>query len=259
MPLDCQFCKKTFRTKSVLIRHQKTAKYCIKLQNGNSDIQTINYYCSFCTKKYTSNENLLKHQKNCITKYEKITLEKNSVIEKLKSEVSFLKDNLFQLKTEINILERLNDPVRQKETHLYIQELQNNIQEIALAAIEQKNDVITNMVKKYVKKQPRKQIVSCNVIYILTTPTLQRDRRYILGKSKNLTNRLSTYNKSDEHEIIFYQECEDEDTMNSLEIIVFQKLKEFREQANRERFKLPENKNIDFFIDIIKKCFEFLK
>ena len=68
-----------------------------------------------------------------------------------------------------------------------------------------------------------------------------------------------TYNKSNEHEVIFYQDCGDEETMNTLEPIIFNKLKDFREQANRERFNLPENKNIDFFKDTIKKCFEFLK
>ena len=47
--------------------------------------------------------------------------------------------------------------------------------------------------------------------------------------------------------------------MSSLENITFQKLREHREQANRERFILPEDKNINFFIDTVKNCFEFLK
>ena len=153
----------------------------------------------------------------------------------------------------------LKDRLENDDIHNYNVELQNKICDIACLAIEQKNEVITNMVKKYVKKQPRKHFGCSNVIYILTTQSLKQSRRYILGKAKNLTKRLSTYNKSDEHEVVFYQDCDDEDTMNSLEIIVFQKLKEFREQANRERFILPETKNIDFFINKIKECFEFLK
>ena len=47
--------------------------------------------------------------------------------------------------------------------------------------------------------------------------------------------------------------------MNLLEPLVFKKLNEYREQANRERFILPEDKNIDFFKDTIKNCLEFLK
>ena len=34
---------------------------------------------------------------------------------------------------------------------------------------------------------------------------------------------------------------------------------DFQEQANRERFILPENKDIDFFIQKIKDCVNFLK
>ena len=97
------------------------------------------------------------------------------------------------------------------------------------------------------------------MLYILTTLSLKKDRRYILGKAKNLTNRLSTYNKTDEHEVIYYQDCDDEESMNALEPLVFKKLSQYREQANRERFILPEDTDIDLFIDTIKSCFEFLK
>jgi len=155
------------------------------------------------------------------------------------------------------LLEKLKDP--DKETQEYIKDLHNKIHEIAILAIDQKNEKVTNLIQKYVKKQPRKKFECSNVIYIITTPSLKKDRRYILGKAKNLTNRLSTYNKTDEHEVIFYQECKDEDIMNSLEITVFQKLKIFREQANRERFILPQNENINIFIDTIKNCFDFLQ
>jgi len=44
-----------------------------------------------------------------------------------------------------------------------------------------------------------------------------------------------------------------------VEQMTFKKLGEYREQANRERFILPENKYIDFFIQKIKDCINFLK
>ena len=71
-------------------------------------------------------------------------------------------------------------------------------------------------------------------------------------------NRLSVYNKSDEHEVIYYQECPDEEKMNIVETMVFNKLKKYREQANRERFILPKNKDIEYFKDAIKKVIEFV-
>ena len=117
---------------------------------------------------------------------------------------------------------------------------------------------IKYLTKKYVKLQPRVQYNEKNVIYILTTPSHKKEGKYILGKATNLTNRLSTYNKTDEHEVVYYQECKDEDTMTMVEQLVFHKLKDYREQANRERFILPEGKSIELFIDVIKKSIENL-
>ena len=115
------------------------------------------------------------------------------------------------------------------------------------------------MTKKYVKKQPRVQYDDRNVVYILTTANMKKERRYILGKATNLTSRLSVYNKSDEHEVIYHQECLNEEKMGVVETLVFCKLNDYREQANRERFFLPEGEKLDLFIDTIKECINFVK
>ena len=57
---------------------------------------------------------------------------------------------------------------------------------------------------------------------------------------------------------MYYQSCLDEETMSCVESNVFQKLKNHREQANRERFILPDDKDISFFIDTIKHCIGFM-
>jgi hypothetical protein len=116
---------------------------------------------------------------------------------------------------------------------------------------------IQHLTKKYVKAQPRKQYEERNVVYILTTKLMKKDRRYILGKATNLTSRLSVYNKSDEHQVVYYQECGDEETMSMVENMVFYQLNNYREQANRERFLLPEKEEIELFSNIIKKSIEF--
>jgi len=127
-----------------------------------------------------------------------------------------------------------------------------SFQQLRLENKEQKIK-IQYLTKKYVKTQPRIQYTEQNVIYILTTPSHKKEGKYILGKATNLTNRLSVYNKTDEHEVVYYQSCGDEETMSIVEQFVFQRLKDYREQANRERFILPEGKTIDLFIDVIKK------
>ena len=110
--------------------------------------------------------------------------------------------------------------------------------------------------KKYLKRHSRVEYKERNIIYILTTQLLKQERRYILGKAINLTSRLSTYNKTDEHEVIYYQECGEK--MDVIETMVFSKLDKYREQANRERFILPEGENIEIFIDKIKECINFI-
>uniref|UniRef100_A0A6C0J1V1 Uncharacterized protein n=1 Tax=viral metagenome TaxID=1070528 RepID=A0A6C0J1V1_9ZZZZ len=47
--------------------------------------------------------------------------------------------------------------------------------------------------------------------------------------------------------------------MGNVENVVFQKLSEYRGQANRERFVLPDDKNIDYFIKKVTDIVEFLK
>lgn len=116
---------------------------------------------------------------------------------------------------------------------------------------------IQYLTKKYVKAQPRMQYDAKNVIYIVTTKLMKQERRYIMGKAINLTNRLSTYNKSDEHEVVYYEQCSSEETMSLVENMVFLYLKNCREQANRERFLLPEDQDITYFSDIVKKSIEF--
>jgi hypothetical protein len=51
----------------------------------------------------------------------------------------------------------------------------------------------------------------------------------------------------------------DANIMSIVESLVFHKLKEYRQQANRERFILPEEESIEMFIDVIKQCIDKCK
>ena len=98
---------------------------------------------------------------------------------------------------------------------------------------------------------------SLNVIYVLTTDAHKKDRTYIIGKAKNLQKRLSTYNKTLEHEVVYYKECNSEETMGIVETMVLTKLKQYKEKANRDRFILPHDKDISFFTQIISDSIHF--
>ena len=112
---------------------------------------------------------------------------------------------------------------------------------------------------KYLKRQKRTDYKDNNVIYVLSTESSKKNNIYIMGKATNLTNRLSVYNKTEEHEVVFYKECSSPEIMSSAETVIFQKLEQYRQQANRERFILPEGKDISLFTSVIEKCIKFLE
>ena len=116
-----------------------------------------------------------------------------------------------------------------------------------------------NLIKKiYLKKQPRKDYLDKNCIYLLTTNNLKKERKYILGKTINLKNRLSTYNKTDDHEVIYYKTCESKENMDIIEKMILKKLEQYKEKTNRERLILPECKTVDYFKNIIDENINFL-
>jgi len=87
----CDFCKKDFSSKSALVYHQKTAKYCLEIQ-GKDLIE--DFKCSYCMKKFTTSQNLNDHisickekqRKELENKDDKINKEHNNEIKKIKEE-----------------------------------------------------------------------------------------------------------------------------------------------------------------------------
>jgi hypothetical protein len=103
------------------------------------------------------------------------------------------------------------------------------------------------------KKQKREIYHDSNVIYMLTTQDHKKRNTFIIGKATNLTDRLSTYNKTCDHEVIYYKSCENEESMNLSEKLILIKLDKYREVTNRDRFILPKGEEIKLFIDVINK------
>jgi hypothetical protein len=110
----------------------------------------------------------------------------------------------------------------------------------------------------YLKKQQRKSYPQNNVIYMLTTEDHRKNRLYIIGKAINLKNRLSSYNKTAEHEVVYYKQCNNSEQMTTIEYMVLSKLDKYREKANRDRFILPLENDKSLFINVIDNCVDFL-
>ena len=89
--MDCQYCKKTFSSKSSLNNHQKTAKYCLKLQDSNMEI--VNFKCEYCDKYFTIKQHLSNHLLACKEKKDKELQEKDILIAELRVELRTYKDD----------------------------------------------------------------------------------------------------------------------------------------------------------------------
>ena len=90
----------------------------------------------------------------------------------------------------------------------------------------------------------------CNLYFI-------NYRIYIVGKTTNLKNRLSSYNKTSEHQVIYIKECINEEILTLVETMILNKLKNYQEKANRDRFILPLENDISLFTNIVDNCIKF--
>ena len=124
--------------------------------------------------------------------------------------------------------------------------------------INDKNTRIKMLENVCLSKQRREEYPEKNVIYILTTDDHLKRRTYIVGKAKNLTTRLGTYNKTCDHQVVYYKECKSEEDMTTAETLVLSKLKHYKEKANRDRFILPEDTDISLFTKIVDECIFFV-
>ena len=108
--------------------------------------------------------------------------------------------------------------------------------------------------RKYIQRNKRVRYTDQSVLYIITTESRGLKKEYKIGKTQDLTNRLSSYNTTEDHKVVFYIECETQDEMNTLEKIVFVQLNHLRIQVNREWFC----GEVDEMIRTIKDCKDFI-
>jgi hypothetical protein len=138
--MDCEFCNHSFSSKGILISHQKSAKYCLKLQNKNNE----NFICNFCNKIFTSQYNLNEHFNTCKEKQheEMETRLKDGFIK----EIEYLKEKLKEM--EITYTRQLDDKeqyykdkIEEKETT--ITKLEAKLEKFENAVIANTRNPIT--------------------------------------------------------------------------------------------------------------------
>ena len=131
--MECNFCKNTFNSKSSLKNHQKTARYCLKIQG----VKSKKYICLICEKTFSNNYNLSVHTVSCNQSKTAIKLKKN--LDNIES----------RLEQTINLLEQKEHTIQdQKKT---IKDLQDKLENIAIKAVQRpttKNTQINNYIQQ---------------------------------------------------------------------------------------------------------------
>ena len=151
--LECKFCHKTYSSISSLNYHQKTAKYCLKIQQkDNEEIKRITFDCEYCNKQFSSKQRLNFHSENCIDKYKKI-------IEDLNQKLGKNEKIIEQKDFEINELEKLVEEQNQQMKTIRL-EVENEF-------YKQREERSSKVVEE-IAKQPR--TTNNNQKVLITTP-----------------------------------------------------------------------------------------
>ena len=130
MKFNCEYCKTIFDTKAILKKHQKSAKYCLEIQNKILE-NNNSHKCRACDKLFSQKSNLTRHEKSCIyifknenEELKKIINEKDIEFQKQlnekeiefkrqlnekESEITSLKEEIISYKSKIEIYKEDKD------------------------------------------------------------------------------------------------------------------------------------------------------
>ena len=131
--MECSYCKHKLSSKSSLKYHQKSAKYCLKIQGKSPTL----FKCKFCLKQLSTKQHLLGHIQICDTK---TRIEYESKYEPI---IIDLKN---QIREQKDIYE---EQLSKKDKH--IRELEGKIENIAIKAVSRpttRNTQINNYIQQ---------------------------------------------------------------------------------------------------------------
>ena len=156
--MDCEFCNKSFTTKIVLKTHQKTAKYCLKLQNKKSEEK---FQCIYCSKSFNVKYNYDVHLTGHLTDPVTVKIKEDNI--KMEEEIKQLRIKLEQ-KDEVlkNALEqiRIFQEQNQKLLMKAVSTPKNtyntvNIEHFTPITQQHLDDNVKNLTLEHINKGPR--------------------------------------------------------------------------------------------------------
>jgi hypothetical protein len=138
MSCICEFCYSEFSAKFNLTHHQKTAKYCLKLQGK----ETI-YKCKKCNKELCDKRHLDTHEQNCISQEGK-----KNTIALFREKEQELKEFKIDTDKQIIILQQQLQSANDTITLLkeQISELQSRLENVAVQGVKKSTTTTNNIV-----------------------------------------------------------------------------------------------------------------
>lgn len=128
--MECENCKKPFVSKYSLAHHQKTAKFCLKI-NGKENTEFI---CVNCNKQLSTKQRLETHMKVCTDTAVKPLLDR---IKELEAKVVYLEKKLKRIPTHPMLNLSVNTILSKLTGKLTIESIKND--QVGLAAVIFKN------------------------------------------------------------------------------------------------------------------------
>ncbi len=147
--MNCEFCNKTFSSKSNLTAQQTTAKFCLEIQGKHKEEKQ--FKCEYCDKLLTQRSSLEDHYNICKEKLKKCHLEKDreysTIIKKLELELVKMKKTDEKNKKLIEEKENLILQLKQKDTYheAMIKEKNEYIAKLEAKLEKFEDAVVTNM------------------------------------------------------------------------------------------------------------------
>jgi hypothetical protein len=147
----CEYCNSSFKNKYALLYHQRSAKYCLKIQG----VENTNYICSYCNKNLSDKRMLESHEEKCCISDKVKDFQYNSMItefEKQKELISTLErkhqDMIISFEKKILLLEQENKYYKETIAELKSQnsQFQSKLENIAVQGVN-KPTTTNNIIK----------------------------------------------------------------------------------------------------------------
>ena len=137
----CNFCNKNFKTKSILLNHQKTAKYCLQKQGVRND----QYKCPYCYKSLSTNSRLISHINICDLKETKVKKEKDYREEIVKKEKYYKEEIAKKEKDYKTEIAKKDKEIGQKDKEI---EMDKKLINELKSMLEKANNTIAEIAKQ---------------------------------------------------------------------------------------------------------------